>query len=285
MRMDQKSAKQHLLPIFTAKVLRELLVFGDSHRVTCARRALEAASLIQRGTPMRQLFEDAYSVLLEVYPAEYILINECLCAQVSDTDEVSAYREQAVGGSKADLSLFWSNGRSRGYEIKSRFDRLDRLQNQLWTYQQVFFQSYVVTDKSHIPRVLEDSPVSVGVLSISSSGIEEIRSAKEAPDRLHLGRLFSTLRKGEYLKLIRAEFGSVPEVPNTQIYRTCLELFQQLDRRKANSLVTEALSRRQAQPPLRKNRARRLPRSLRALALTGSLTQPDLLRLSYLLER
>ncbi|RFF27211.1 MULTISPECIES: sce7726 family protein [unclassified Wenzhouxiangella] len=287
MEMDPhfKVAKVHLLPIFTARVLRELLVFGSSPRVDDARRALVSISLVDPDCPIRDVFKQAYSVLRRAYPAEYVLINECLCAQVSGVDSVVAYREQAVAGSKADLSIFSPAGHSRGYEIKSRFDRLDRLQAQLRTYQQVFSHSYVVTDHNHVPRVMEDSPASVGVLSVSRDGIQELRPARERLDLIRLDRLFSLLRKEEYLHLIGAKFGAIPKVPNTQIYGVCLQQFQRLDAASAQELVVETLCRRQSRPSREEDQAWRLPRPLRALALTGKLDQSELLRLSYVLEQ
>ena len=281
----QGLAKRELLPMFTARVIHELLVFGQSNRVDLARRALETAGLIDNGVGIRHLFDRAYSVLLETYPTEYMLLNECLCAQVSKKDSVTAYREQVVAGSKADLSIFWPGGKSCGYEVKSRYDRLDRLPDQLQTYQQVFSYTYVVTDHKHAPRVMEDSPGSVGVLSVSSDDVQEIRPAAERPDLIRLDRLFSLLRKAEYLQLIRAEFGAVPRRPNTQIYQACLDQLCEIDPAKAQGLVTEALRRRQSRPPPENDRAWRLPRSLRALGMTGNLDQSELLRLAYVLDQ
>lgn len=281
----ERLAKRKLLPIFTAKVLQELLVFGNSDRVDAARHALESIGLIEHEAPIRSVFDHAYSVLLKAYPAEYILLNECLCAQVSGEDPVAVYREQAIAGSKADLSVFWPDGHSRGFEIKSRFDRLDRLQAQLQTYQQVFSHTYVVTDHSYVSRVLEDSPGSVGVFSVSAEGLQEIRPATERPDLICIDRLFALLRKSEYMELIRQEFGVAPRLPNTQIYQACLAQFRGVGSAKAQDMVTETLRRRQSRLLPAEDRAWRLPRSLRALALTGDLDQSELLRLSSVLDR
>lgn len=278
-------ARQKLLPIFAAKVLGELLTLGRSSHIDTARRTLESLDLIDGKAPLKDAFDRSYSELLETYPAEYILLNECLCAQVSKKDSVTAYREQAVAGIKSDLSIFRPGGKSCGYEVKSRYDRLDRLPDQLQTYQQVFSHTYVVTDHKHAPRVMEDSPASVGVLSVSGDGIQELRAATEKPELIHLGRLFSLLRKDEYLQLIRAEFGTVPQLPNTQIYQACLQLFRRLDGARAQELVTEILLRRQSRPPPENDRAWRLPRSLRALGMTGNLDQSELLRLAYVLDQ
>lgn len=283
--MDYETAKQALLPLFTSKVLRELLVFGDSDRVIRARRTLESDGLIRRCSPMSHLFDSAYAVLADDFPAEYVLLNECLCSQVPGRIAVASYREQAVAGIKADLSIFWPDGQSRGYEVKSRFDRLDRLQIQLQTYQQVFSRTYVVADQKHVSVVLQSSPSSVGVLSFSRDGMQEIRPATERPDLIRPERLFGLLRKAEYLQLVRDRFGMTPRLPNTQIYQACFSLFRQIDAARAQDLVTEHLRQRQCRPVPVEDRAWRLPRSLRALTLTGNLDQSELLRLSYVLDR
>lgn len=280
----ERVARSTLIPAFTARVLRDLLTIGSSRSLEVARTTLERLGVLDFDARLSEVLEGAYSVLMDVYPGEYVLLNECLCREMTQiSGQGAAYRELAVGSCKADLALFCS-GESKGFEIKSRFDRLDRLQAQLQTYQEVFSHTYVVTDHNHVRRVLEDSPASVGVLSVSSDGIQELRPATARPDLICLGRLFSLLRKDEYLQLIREEFGVAPRLPNTQTYRACLGLFRRLDGARAQELVTEILCRRQSRPPPAKDRAWRLPRSLRALALTGNLSQSELLRLSHMLE-
>lgn len=281
----ERVARRKLIQVFTARVLKDLAEFGCSERVEEARKALEQLGLIEFDARLSEVFEQAYSVLLDVYPGEYPLLNECLCREMAENSGQGAvYRELAVGASKADLAIF-RPGESSGFEIKSRFDRLDRLQGQLQTYQQVFTRTYVVTGQGHAPRVLQESTASVGVLAVSRQGIRELRPAIQSPELISSDRLFALLRKHEYLQLIKEEFGAVPDLPNTRIYRACLALFQQIDLPRRQALVSDILHQRRSPPPQEHDRAWQLPRSLRALALSGKLDQSQLLQLLYRLER
>lgn len=281
----ERVARRKLIQVFTARVLRDLAEFGCSERLEEARMALEQLGLIEFDARLAEILERAYSVLLDVYPGEYVLLNECLCSEMAETSEQGAvYRELAVGASKADLAIF-RPGDSTGFEIKSRYDRLDRLQGQLQTYQQVFTRTYVVTGQGHAPRVLQESDASVGVLAVSRQGIRELRPAVQSPDLTNSDRLFALLRKQEYLQLIKEEFGAAPDLPNTRIYRACLALFKQIDLPRRLALVSDILHQRQSAPPREDDRAWQLPRCLRALALSSKLDQSQLLRLSCLLER
>ena len=286
MSLDQlkRVARSQLIRAFSPKVLQDLMQFGESRRVDEARESLGQFGLISSEASLAEVFERAYSVLLRVYPGEYVLLNECLCREMAACSErVGIYRELAVGTSKADLAIF-SAGESSGFEIKSRFDRLDRLRAQLESYQQVFTRTYVVTQQSHASKVLDQSPATVGVLSVSGEGIQTLRPATENPDLLCPNRQFALLRKPEYLQLIEAEFGAAPELPNTRIYRACLALFESIDPARAQALVSDILRRRQSRPPDDQDMSWRLPRSLRALVLSGKLDQAELLKLSTLMD-
>lgn len=285
MDQHQRIAKRKLLPIFTSRVLRELVTFGSSPRVNHARKALESISLIDHAVPVRDVFEWAYGVLRHAYPAEYVLLNECLCAHTSQERRFATFRELAVGSCKADLSVFGQDGHSRGYEIKSRFDSLSRLPTQLASYQRVFSLTYVVSDRIHIQKVLENSPDSVGVFSFSEGELRAIRGATEAPEQTNSTRLFALLQKNEYLRLIRTEFGFVPSRPNTEIYRACLELFRQIDSPRAQRLVTETLQQRHQRAVSADDPSWRLPRALRGLTLTSNLSRSDRLRLLHVMEQ
>ena len=281
----ERVARRKLIRVFKAQVLRGLAEFGYSKRLEEARVALEQLGLIEFDARLSDVFERAYSVLLDVYPGEYVLLNECLCWEMAESSRQGAvYRELAIGASKADLAIF-RPGESSGFEIKSRFDRLDRLQGQLQTYQQVFTRTYVVTGQGHAPTVLQESATSVGVLAVSRGGIRELRPAMKSPDLISSDRLFALLRKCEYLQLINEELGAVPDLPNTRIYRACLALFKQIDLPRRQALVSDILHQRQCSPAREDDPAWQFPRSLRALALSSKLEQSELLQLLYRLER
>ena len=271
-------ARAKLLPVFTPKVLQGIAARSDAAELLAVRRTLEQYELIESTGSVEDVLEQAYSVLLGSYPAEYLLLNECLCQwlpEAAGEQKFAVYRELRVGNCKADMAVF-VGGESAGFEAKSRYDRLDRLQDQLRAYQKVFTRSYVVTDETLVHGVLMESPREVGVWSVSAAGVREIRPATVAAGSICQVQLFRLLRKPEYLDLIRAEFGSMPTLPNTKIYRTCLDLFLQIEPARAQSLVADLLLRRQCRSLTVSDLVWQLPRSLRLLALAGNFSQCQL---------
>lgn len=277
-------AKTKVLPCLTARTLRDLVVFGSSDRLMSARGTLEKLGLIDHSATAAEVFDQAYALLISEYPAEYLLLNEALCEHGLHSMPANsvAYRELAIGTCKADLAIF-EGATSCGYEIKSRFDRLDRLPAQLATYQQVFARTYVVADSVHLAEVLVESQETVGVLEFSAGELREHRPAKVVPDQLRHERIFALLRKPEYTSLVRRRFGALPKVPNTQIYRACLSKFHQLDISEALAVVCEIVSGRRAGEPEQRAWRVHLPRPLNSLVLTGNLSDQDLQTLVGLL--
>lgn len=280
-------ARAKLLPAFTSKVLLELAQNGHAGKIGVARQTLEQYGLIETRSTVGGVLQRAYTVLLESYPAEYLLLNEALGEWLQGPgggQKLAVYRELAVGDCKADMALFVA-GMSVGFEAKSRYDRLDRLGDQLRAYQQVFTQSYVVTDETMVSSVLSESPTQVGVWSVSAAGVREIRPATQATDLICQIQLFRLLRKPEYLDLIRTEFGVVPTLPNTKIYRACLELFQTIEPARAQSLVSDLLVKRQCRPRPENDLAWQVPSSLRLLAFGGHLDHSQLEGICLALSR
>lgn len=65
-----------------------------------------------------------------------------------------------------------------GYEIKSAFDRIDRLVSQLDSYAQIFDYVYVVCDAKHLHAIRKITPERVGIYLCAPSGLSRIRKAK-----------------------------------------------------------------------------------------------------------
>lgn len=66
-----------------------------------------------------------------------------------------------------------------GYEIKSAYDRIDRLSEQLRSYEQLFDYVYVVCDAKHLSAIRKIAPERVGIYLCSSSGMKRLRKAKQ----------------------------------------------------------------------------------------------------------
>ncbi|HAT3991949.1 TPA: sce7726 family protein [Elizabethkingia anophelis] len=209
-----------------------------------------------------------YSILYKEYKNEYIYKN-IVCDTILKKNHANSHviiPEFRVGFSKADLAVF--NGTSTVYEIKSDKDTTNRLESQIKDYLMFFDNIYIVTNKTLIQKVLSIIPSSVGVMLLDDDN--EIYIEKESIsnlDNIKHDIIFDSLRKNEYLNIIKAEFGVIPELPNTKIYKYCLDLFRTIPIKDAHRYVIDELLKRKiknAQLEL----IYTLPESMKSISLT-----------------
>lgn len=82
------------------------------------------------------------------------------------------------GRRRADI-ICVEDGMIVGYEIKSAFDRIDRLKDQLESYTQLFDFVYVICDSKHISAVRKITPARIGIYECTLRGIKRIRKASQ----------------------------------------------------------------------------------------------------------
>lgn len=82
------------------------------------------------------------------------------------------------GRRRADI-ISAEDGMIIGYEIKSAYDRIDRLAEQLKSYEQLFDYVYIVCDSKHITAIRKIAPERVGIYLCSSNGLKRLRKAKQ----------------------------------------------------------------------------------------------------------
>jgi hypothetical protein len=82
------------------------------------------------------------------------------------------------GRRRADL-IRAENGMIEGYEIKSAYDRTDRLAGQLNSYTMLFDYVYVVCDKSNLSSIRKLTPERIGIYLCTADGLKRIRSARQ----------------------------------------------------------------------------------------------------------
>lgn len=92
------------------------------------------------------------------------------------TEAISTEFSFHFGRRRADL-ICVQGGKVFGFEIKSAYDRIDRLPVQLESYEQLFDYVYVVCDKKHLAPVRELAPRKIGIYVCSDSGVKQIRAA------------------------------------------------------------------------------------------------------------
>lgn len=82
------------------------------------------------------------------------------------------------GRRRADI-ICVEEGMIIGYEIKSAFDRTDRLEDQLKSYTQLFDYVYVICDSKHLNTIREITPERIGIYQCTSNSLKRIRKAKQ----------------------------------------------------------------------------------------------------------
>jgi len=187
-----------------------------------------------------------YDFLFKNYRNEYVyknvIANKILLNKhsLNTTQMLTEFR---VGKSKADVVLL--NGYSTVYEIKSQFDSFVRLEAQISSYFEIFDYVNVITTFSQAHKLKFILPKNTGILVLTDKNtISTIRNAKSNIKNINLSILFDSLRKTEYLSIIKNYYGVLPNVPNTQIYQKCKKLFCEIPLIKAHDLTIRVLKNR-----------------------------------------
>lgn len=231
------------------------------------------ANLTKKSIKLGELFEDLYSLLLSNYRCEYIykniLANEILLARHAPPAS-TLLTEFRVGNCKADVVIL--NGTSSVYEIKTELDSLDRLSNQTASYLKVFDKVYVVTHESQLEKLLRTLDESLGIILLTETyNLQTVREAWSNKTNTDAASIFDCLRQSEYCELVKREFGSVPDVPNTQLFSRCRQLVESLEPESVHDAMVGLLKERSSYSAL-KIRLMDIPQSLKLLYLANKLT-------------
>jgi hypothetical protein len=191
--------------------------------------------------------------------------------------------EFRVENCRADVVVL--NGTSNVYEIKSEYDSLDRIQSQVNSYIKMFDLVNVITSCSQIDKVSAGLPVEIGLLELTSKyTIRTVRGAASFKNRVKPEVIFDSLRKSEYLKIIKKKFGFVPDVPNTRIYGECRELFCRLAPEVAHDEMVKVLKVR-GNKEILKDIISDIPQSLRAYVIDSSIDGKKAKKLEEMLSK
>jgi len=255
--------------IFTPVVLDSIAQNGNSGYLSevCSNSGL--LDNIKPTIPLGQFFDWIYSILFKNYRNEYIyknaIANKILLGRhsLSTSHMLTEFR---VGKCKVDAVVI--NGTSTVYEIKSEFDSFARLEKQIQAYLEIFDYINVITSTSQATKLDSILPDSAGILALTNRNtITTIRESKSNRENTNPGILFDSLRKTEYVKVINKYFGTIPDVPNTQIYKECKKLFCKMPPEVAHDLTIEILRKRSNTKVLQEF-IERAPSSLSAYAMS-----------------
>ncbi len=177
------------------------------------------------------IIKSLYKSLQKQYRCEYIYKNN-LIIDIIKTHSLKStltLNELKIGDSKADLVML--NGAVRVYEIKTELDGLEKLAKQINDYQKFANEVHIVTDEKYAKKLqVEYENTSIGIIALNAKNkLETIKEADANKSFFDFETIFKILRKQEYLDLVAVNFGSVPDVPNTKIFRACYELLATID--------------------------------------------------------
>ncbi|MBT3879403.1 MAG: sce7726 family protein [Candidatus Scalindua sp.] len=242
--------------------------------------------IIEPGMSLGGFYDSIYKHLLKTYRNEYIYKNaiaEKILLGKHSLNTSFMLTEFRTAECKADTVVL--NGTSNVYEIKSEFDSLDRLQKQIKAYQKVFDLIHIITSPSQLEKVekVMDSKIGIMVLTERNT-IKTIREPKSGRNQVQPMIIFDSLRKVEYVSIIRDNFGFIPDVPNTLIYKKCKALFCKLSPEVAHDSMVKTLKKRGNSICL-KEFILGVPDSLKAASLTAKLTKNQRMRFREMLEQ
>ena len=240
--------------IFTPLVLDSLAQKGSSGYLTevCTNSGILAQ--IDHSVTLGQFFDWIYNILFKSYRNEYIFKNviaKKILLGKHSLNTSHMLTEFRVGKCKADVVII--NGTSTVYEIKSAFDSFKRLEMQIKSYLEMFDFINVITSSSQAEGLKSILPDSVGILILTDKNtISTIRESKSNKNNINPDILFNSLRKSEYIKVIKEFYGIVPDVPNTLIYSECKKLFYRISPDIAHNLTIKNLAERTDSEMLKK---------------------------------
>lgn len=195
---------------------------------------------------LQELIEYSYELLVAHYRNEYVykstILNDFVLKHYS-LDNTILLNEFRINESIADVVLI--NGTNKVFEIKTELDNLNRLGSQVIDYYKVFSEVYLVTHYSvyekHAP-LLQDS---VGILIYTEDGkIEEVKKAQVLDAYLDIKTMMATLRKAEYMKLVKSLAGFIPEATPVYLYTECLNVLLQFTPKEVQVAYHEILKNR-----------------------------------------
>ena len=266
--------------LFTPKILNDLFNGNNYNKIIKIFKECNIQSILNQNITLKELFDTSYTQLLKNYRNEYVFKNAIAQKILIGRHSIKSstlFTEFRVETSKADIVIF--NGTSHVYEIKTDLDNFERLESQIKNYKKVFEYVNVVlnepknndTKKIDTLKQLVDDSVGIIVLTDKYT-LKTIRKATSGLDSLDKGIMFNTLRKNEYLKIVKKLIGYIPNVPNTQIHSACKELFTTLPIKIIHKEVLQTLKNRKNYKSLIDN-IKDFPDSLKIAILEANLTK------------
>lgn len=276
-----------LSKLFSKPIMIELAENGSSEYLEYIIQKSGFIHLIENNITYAELFEMLFEYLQKYYRSEYVykyaIVTNILFDKFSQCP-TSYFNEFNVANSKADIVLI--NGTSYVYEIKTKYDSLERLASQIDSYQMVFDYVSVLVHSSHLNALekLAEFYSGIGILLLTDG--DEICTVREAQSNRHKVnplQIFDCLRRDEYVSIVTKYFGDIGDIPNTRIYKKCKDLFSALSPTIAHKEMVASLHARTDNCPM-KSLIDVSPHSLKPLHLGITLKKKQIESISRLLK-
>jgi hypothetical protein len=262
--------------VFSPIVLNDLVQRGRSDYLDEVVSNSGVRFMIDKSQRMRDFFDELFNLLSRHYCSEYIYRN-ALAEQVylgKHFESSHMLTELRVANCKADVVIL--NGTSTVYEIKSDL---------ISAYTCFFDHTNVITSLSQAEKLQTRLRSDIGIMALSSDNtVEVLREPQSNKLLVKPSVIFGSLRKNEYLHIIKDSFGTIPDVPNTRIHQACFELFCELSPETAHDAMLDALQRRGNNRQL-KDFVQVAPRSLKACAASYSTSKGRISQFRDLLDQ
>ncbi len=272
--------------IFLPSVIKELAKFGSSMRFNrILRHTLGENYLTIADLKLSSIYDLIFEYIQKKYPNEYIYKNVLANKILLGTHSLNTsfmLTEVCIKNSKADCVIV--NGTFTAYEIKSKYDNLDRLLKQLDDYKKVFDKIYVITDENKADKLTYLKDMGIGLLKLNVNGsISTVFKSKSNKDNIDLSCLFDILRRDEYLFIIKKLTNEKLDVPNSEMYNYAKDIFVTLDKGMAYKEAVKIVKKRGDSKEL-KEFIENTPKSLKARAIETKLTHKEKKNFLSLLE-
>ncbi|MBN2001132.1 sce7726 family protein [candidate division KSB1 bacterium] len=274
-----------LTKTFSPIVLDALLDFGDSKYLKEILLNSGIGDRLEPEMTMAEFFEWLFNNISEEYRNEYVYKNIIAHKKFLNRHSLkNSYMltEFRVENSRADVVII--NGTSNVYEIKTELDSFKRIDKQISSYLKVFDRINVISSKRQLKTIKEIVPEQVGLLELTPTS--EIKTTRPAASQKHnviQAVIFDSLRKNEYMNIIKKMFGFTPNVPNTKIFDECKNMFCTLSPETAHDEMVRVLGQR-GNKKLLNDLLEELPRSLVAYVIDRKMDKYKVKQLENILK-
>jgi len=216
---------KNLSKVFNSNMLNEV---ANGNLISIKEIATSFFPFDHENFSLREFYDRSFKLLSENYANEYVfknlIANKILRGRHS-LNTATMLSEFRVGMNKADCVIL--NGKSICYEIKTDYDSLFRLNDQLNSYQQLFDEVYIVCSKKYEDIILKEIPSHFGVITLTSKlTLKTLRKASPKVTLLNRDLLIGSMRQNEYKMLAEEISGETINLPNMLIFEKCNSIIQ-----------------------------------------------------------